>query len=226
MCVCVGMCLDSWKRYLLSLHNQIMGIWTVLYTSTSRIRPWLWPCQRQLFKLVTGEIRAHLLWVTQFSKCLINNIRVHMYLSMPNIQLYLYIYIMNLHYWGLTCDSPDWTWHGMSFCPSSRTRCRCPRDADADGVQLWLYPRCLIFGACCDTCAYHAWPDYNHVSDRIPWWPARWTRRWIPPNWIRPPRPRLSIRQRDLLNIHIYLYYIYIYFEQISSTLSLVYIFN
>lgn len=97
MCVCVGMCLDSWKRYLHSLHNQIMGIWTVLYTSTSRIRPWLWPCQRQLFKLVTGEIRAHLLWVTQFSKCLINNIRVHMYLSMPNISISInYIHIFTL----------------------------------------------------------------------------------------------------------------------------------
>lgn len=200
-----------------------MGIRTVLYTSTSCSRPWLWPCQRQLFKLVTGEIRAHLLWITQFSKCLKNN-KICIYL---NIHLYLYRYLCIYKlYYVLICDSPDWTWHGTSFCPSSRTRCHCPRDADADGVQLWLYPRCPIFAACCDTCAYHAWPDYNHASDRIPWWPARWTRRWIPLNWIRPPRPRLSIRQRDLLNTHTQIWYICICFKQISSTLSFVYIFN
>lgn len=131
-----------------------------------------------------GQIRAHLLRLTRYT---------HTYLYMH----VSYIYVRYL-YW-ICCDSPDWTWHGMSSCPSFRTRCHCPRDgADADDGQLLRYPQCPIFAAYCDTCAYHAWPDYSHASGRSRWWPARWTRRWIHLNWIRLPRPRLSILQRDL----------------------------
>lgn len=70
-----------------------------------------------------------------------------------------------------------------SSCPSSRTRYRYqrPRRDDGavccrDGGQLEHNPRFRSAAACCDTCAYHAWPDGCSPADPGSG-PDRWPRR-------------------------------------------------